>query len=130
MNTIEQILLNKGADVITSLPTATVRAAAGRMDEANVGCLLVEEEARIIGIVTERDLVRRVLAASRDPENTLVSEVMSAPVRTCKPSDDIRRCAKIMAVEHIRHVAIVDDNGEAAGLISLRDILAAMGGGP
>ena len=96
------------------------------MDAADVGCLLVEEAGCILGILTERDVLCRVVAARRDPDDTPLSEIMSAPVRTCEPSDDLRGCAKRMALEHIRHLAVLD-GGEPVGLISLRDVLAALG---
>jgi CBS domain-containing protein len=120
---VEQVLLRKGAGVISALEDTTVAEAARRMDEANVGSLLVEREGAIVGIVTERDFLRRVLAAGREAEQVVVGEVMSSPVRTCKPSDDIQTCARMMAQEHIRHVAVTDENGEPVGLISLRDVL-------
>ncbi len=121
---VEQVLLRKGAGVISALQDISVSEAARRMDEANVGSLLVESEGKIIGIVTERDFLRRILAAGRDPEEVEVAQIMSAPVRTCKPTDDIGECARIMKQEHIRHLAVTDENNEPVGLISLRDVLA------
>lgn len=125
MITVEQILLKKGSDVITALPNTSVFDAARSMAEANVGALIIEQDDKPVGIVTERDLLRRVLAEDRHPKTTLISEVMSAPVKTCHPADDVKACGKIMATTHIRHLAVLDKD-ELVGVISLRDILVAL----
>ena len=122
MTTVEQILFEKGSDVIGAVPTTTAHEAARIMIEANVSCLVVEQRPDVLGIVTERDLVRRVLAAGKDPRQTLLAEVMSSPLRSCVPSDTAADCAKLMAAEHIRHL-IVLDGGQLAGVLTLRDIL-------
>ena len=121
MSTVESILLEKGSDIIGLRDTATVREAVGKMIEANVGCLIVEANDKVIGIFTERDLLRRVVGEGRDPEGTLISEVMTSPVSSCKPSDDIDECFRTLTTGNFRHLLVMD-NGEPVGVISLRDV--------
>lgn len=124
MATVEDILLSKGSGVIAAAPDTTVREAARRMAEADVGSLIIEQAPDILGIFTERDLLRRVVAAGRNPDTTFVRDVMSSPVKSCSPRDDVRGVAARLGRERLRHLAVVDA-GEVVGLLSLRDLLAA-----
>ena len=121
MSTVESILLEKGSDVIGLVDTTTVRIAVGKMIEANVGCLIVEANDRAIGIFTERDLLRRVVGEGKDPDTTLISEVMTSPVSSCKPSDEVGECFKTLSASEFRHLLVLD-NEEPVGVISLRDV--------
>ena len=121
MPTVESILLEKGSDVVAALPGDTVRHAVEKMVEANVGCLLIEENDKAVGIFTERDLLRRVVGAGRDPDATLISEVMSSPIRSCQPAEDVDECFDQLITEKFRHLAVLD-NDEPVGVISLRDV--------
>ena len=123
MATVEEILLEKGSDVVACLPDIPVREAVRKMVEANVGCLVVQDQEQVAGIFTERDLMRRVVDVGRDPNSTLIRDVMSAPVETCTPHDDVRKCAAILRAKWFRHFTVVD-NGEVVGVISLRDLMA------
>ena len=121
MSTVESILLEKGSDVVGVRDNATVRAAVGKMIEANVGCVIIEADEKVIGIFTERDLLRRVVGEGKDPASTLVSEVMTSPVSSCKPSDNIGECFKALSGSQFRHLLVLD-NEEPVGVISLRDV--------
>ncbi len=125
MLTVESILLKKGSDVIAVLASATVRDAVAKMIEANVGCVVVEEDSEVVGIFTERDLLRRVVGGDKDPATTLISEVMSSPVQSCSPADDINHCFDLLNASSFRHLAVLD-NDEAVGVISLRDVALAL----
>jgi CBS domain-containing protein len=122
MARVEQLLVRKGSDVIGAAPSTTVREACRKMLEANVSCLVVEQHPDVLGIFTERDVLRRVVAAGKEPARTHLAEVMSSPVTTCRPDDDTRKCAELMAEGHIRHLVVVDA-GELVGVISMRDLL-------
>lgn len=124
MQTVGHVLHNKRPGVIGATLTTTVREAARKMLEANVACLVVEQYPDILGIVTERDVARRVVAAGKDPAAITLAEVMSSPVATCAPSDSLDHCARLMETRHVRHL-IVMDKGELVGVLSLRDILVA-----
>jgi len=121
MPTAEDILMRKGSDVIACLPDTPVREAVHRMVEANVGCLLVEQDSKIIGIFTERDLLRRVVDECRNPDATAVREVMASPVHFVSPDTDILDCADMLARHQFRHL-MISDQGEPVGVLSLRDI--------
>jgi CBS domain-containing protein len=122
MITVEQILAVKGPDVIVTEPDANVHEVCRLMAEANVGSVIVRAGQEVRGIFTERDLLRRIVAAGKDPAATAVGEVMSSPVRHCRLHDDVSRCAHRLADGHIRHLAVIED-GVLIGLIGLRDIM-------
>jgi CBS domain-containing protein len=124
MVSVEDILLSKGSDLIGASPAITVRQAARMMSEASVGCVVVQEDHRPVGIFTERDLVCRVLADGRDPDTTALSEVMSSPVQSCHPDDDVLNCGERMHSEGLRHLIVLDGD-EPVGMVSIRDLLAA-----
>ena len=121
MHVVESVLLEKGSDVIGVRCDMTVRQAVGKMIDANVGCLVVDDGDEIVGIFTERDLLCRVVGGDKDPCSTVLSEVMSNPVNSCKPSDDIEELFKNLSASETRHLLVVDNN-EPVGVISLRDI--------
>ena len=121
MPTVESVLMQKGSDVVAVCENATVREAVKKMAEANVGCVLVEDSGSALGIFTERDLLRKVVDVGRDPAGTLINEVMSSPVRTCRPGDDIDQCFDLLNASSFRHLVVVDLD-EPVGVISLRDV--------
>ena len=102
----------------------TVVAAAKRMGAAGVGSLVVTKDSRPVGIVTEADLVRRVLGIGRDPALTPVAEVMSAPLTTVGLDTEIQTCRRIMTRKKIRHLPVRGPNRPIA-MISARDVLKA-----
>ena len=125
MTTVEDILMVKGPDVIVAAPTSTVFEAAKLMAEGNVGSVIVRSEGQVLGIFTERDLLRRVIAPGKDPAGVTLSEVMTSPVKSCRLSDDIHTCAQLLKDSRIRHLAVIEC-GALVGLIGLRDINAAL----
>ena len=124
MSTVEEILMIKGPDVIVSSSDTTVRQAVMLISQANVGSIIVKDGDEVKGIFTERDVLQRVVAKGKDPDETLIGDVMSSPVRSCRLDDDVSEVAGLLTSEHIRHLAIIED-GALIGLIGLRDVLAA-----
>ena len=122
MKTVEDILMAKGSEVIVSAPTETVLSAARLMSEAHVGSVVIRQDGRVLGLFTERDLLRRVVAAEKDPAATRLADVMSSPVQTCRLGDDLQDCAGRMSEQKIRHLVVVEQDA-LVGMISLRDIL-------
>lgn len=103
-------------------PDTPVIEAARTMQEAKVGALLVAEGARFIGIVSETDLVRRVLAVGGDVQQVRVSEVMRSPIITIEIDRSAHEASDLMAERGIRHLAVTDD-GKIVGMLSVRDLL-------
>ncbi len=122
MPTIEDILMIKGPDVIVADSGTTVSEAAKIMAHANVGSIIIRDSSEVLGIFTERDLLRRVVACRKDPSSLHLREVMSSPVKSCRLSDDVQDCADMLNKSRIRHLAVVEE-GELVGVIGLRDIL-------
>jgi CBS domain-containing protein len=108
------------AEVIS--PDATTEHAASIMKTLDIGVLPVCDEEGLVGILTDRDLVVRVLAASRDPKAMLVGEAMTASVVYCFEDDDVERAAAIMAGQQIRRLPVLDKNRNLVGLVSVGDI--------
>lgn len=101
----------------------SVAHAARLMARHNVGSLPVRgESGRLCGIVTDRDLVVRCLAAGEDPRHTSVSTVMSPQVTTAKPEDSLAHGAAVMAKRQVRRLPIVDRSGRLCGMLSLSDV--------
>ena len=101
-----------------------VRQAAERMNDSRIGCLMVTDaQGNVVGILTERDILRKVVAAARDPETTSVREVMSERIVSCGLNTSITRAQQLMAQHEIRHLPIME-NGHLLGMISSRDILS------
>lgn len=124
MPTVRDILSRKGSHVFTIGPNATVLDAAVLMNEHKIGCLLVIERGEVAGILTERDLLQRVVAPCRRPDQTLVSEAMTTDVLYCRPHTDLEEVQSIMKNYRLRHVPIVDLQGRLHGLVSIGDLNA------
>ena len=98
--------------------------AAERMHHRAVGALLVlDESRRPIGILTDRDIVERVVSVARDPMATRVEEVMTTPVVTAREHSSIESALELMRQHAIRRLAVVDDDGTLVGFVSLDDVL-------
>jgi CBS domain-containing protein len=103
-------------------PDATVQQAAEMMGELDVGALPVGGPEGVQGVVTDRDLLYRVVAEGRDPTTLRVREVMSAPALFCRAGDDIRVAMDLMAAQNVRRLAVQDASGRVAGWVTLADI--------
>src|SRR2546425_13008165 len=102
MPTVQDILARKGSDVISVKPGETVLNAAELMSERGIGGLVGTEGGRLVGIFTERDILRRVGAPRRDPAATKVAEVMTTPGTARAPDTAVDECAAMMTAEPLR----------------------------
>jgi len=109
-------------NVITVGAEATVREVAKLMNKHEIGCLLVTKKEKPVGIVTERDMLRRVLLKSKDPRKTKVSKIMSKPLMVGEPQTDIRDAVRLMVEGRIKRLPIVE-NGHLLGLVTFTDIV-------
>jgi CBS domain-containing protein len=103
-------------------PNDTVTAAAGLMEAAGVGALVVVEDRTPIGIVTDRDLVRRAMASGMAPD-ARIDAVMSAPVVTISADADLHEAFATFRENAVRRLVVVDGQGEFAGMVSVDDLL-------
>jgi CBS domain-containing protein len=101
----------------------TAYAAAMMMRVLKIGSVFVKEHDHIVGIVTETDLVRKVMSLNRKPENTSVASVMSSPVICIHQDRPIWDVADLMEQSNVRHLAVTDDEEAIIGVISVRDLL-------
>lgn len=123
MHTVRTLLDRKGHAVVSVGPQATVLEAAHIMADNGLGAVLVVEGAETLGIFTERDVLRRIVALGVDPASTLVAAVMTTELVTCLPDTTLDECGAIMTSRRIRHLPVVDAQG-VHGLISSGDVLA------
>lgn len=109
-------------NVVTIDANKNVMEAALLMSERNVGCLLVEEEGKVKGIITERDIVRRVVALAVDPTKVKVKDVMSTPLVVIGPEANVEDAAKAMVIYRVRRLPVVKE-GRLLGLVSATDLV-------
>ena len=108
--------------VITTRKDSTVEEAVKLMNEREIGCLIVTENNRPIGILTERDLLKRILVKSKDLKGMKVQDVMSMPLISVEPNVQIGDASRLMFQKNIKKMPIVK-KGELVGLVTLTDIL-------
>lgn len=122
METVADILAYKGTEVHSVTPDTTVLSAVDEMCEKHVGALLVCNAGIPLGIFSERDLMKRVILARRDPLSTRVSDVMTTDVVCVPPSTSAREAMAIMTDRRCRHLPVVV-NGKIAGMLSIGDLV-------
>ncbi|PYS43604.1 MAG: CBS domain-containing protein [Acidobacteria bacterium] len=110
---------------VCCLPSDTVSQAARIMRREDVGPVPVvndDQHKQLIGIVTDRDLALKVVAESRDPNHTMVSDVMTSTIIACRETDDAATAIKAMEEHQIRRIPVVDAEGKIVGIISQADV--------
>ena len=125
MNTrIRDILRRKGEDVYSVGPLATVIDAVNTMNDHHVGSVLVCEGGYPVGVFSERDVLVRVVAAQRDPRQTLVRDVMTTRLYTASPDDTLLEVMRLMTDRRCRHVPVMEAE-LLVGLVSIGDLTKA-----
>ena len=124
MATVLDLLRRKGQTVHTVSPADHVVEAAALMNQHGVGGLVVvDRDGRVMGMFTERDILRRVVAQGRNPDTTAVGEVMTTEVLACAPETTLEECASVMTSKRIRHLPVRDGRG-LVGIVTIGDLLA------
>ena len=118
---ISAILDRKGSHVYSVPPTVTISDAVAEMNRNRVGAIMVMDGDRLVGIFTERDVLRRVVGAAIDPKTTLVTDVMTAGVITISRDTTIESTMMIFTEKRCRHLPVVED-GRVYGTISIGDV--------
>lgn len=122
MSNVGDVLDTKGPEVVAVDPHATVFEAIVRMVRAKIGALVVVDGEQLVGIITERDYLRKVAVEGRTSRTTLVHEIMSCPVVCAHRSDALDHCLSLMTERRIRHLPIVEGT-RMVGVISIGDLV-------
>jgi len=123
MTAVAQILKSKPDQTIYSIgPEASVFDAVKLMAEKNIAAVLVLEDEKIIGIVTERDYARKIVLVARSSKETRVREVMSSHVIYVRPSQSSEECMALMTENRLRHLPVIE-GGKLIGLVSIGDLV-------
>jgi len=109
-------------DVVSVSERAKVREAAELMDRHEIGCLVVVRKGKPVGIVTETDMVKRVILESGDPEKIKVGEIMSKPLVVGSPQMDVDEASKLMRKRKIKKLPVVE-KGRLVGLVTTTDLV-------
>ena len=122
MATVNDVLKKKGSEVLSIGPKASVLDAALLMNEHRIGALVVLVGGTVNGIITERDVLRRVVAKRLDPAKVQVQDVMTSDVYFCQCQTSFEDARSIFKNQRIRHLPVVDQQGKLHGVISIGDI--------
>lgn len=108
---------------LTVGPDDTVRKAARAMNDRNVGAAAVVNGDQVLGVVTERDVMRKVVASGRNADDTSVRAIMSSPALSVGLKTSVEDAAAMMREHHIRHLVVLDAQGKLVGMLALRYLL-------
>jgi CBS domain-containing protein len=125
MYTVRQILKNKGQQVWSISPAASVYEALQLMAAKDIGALAVVKEERLVGIFSERDYARKVILHGKTSRETRVDEIMTGRVVVVGPERTTEECMALMTEKHIRHLPVVEGE-RLIGLISIGDVVKAV----
>ena len=125
MKLVKHLLDNKGRHVISVAPDSSVLDAIKVMADKAIGSLVVMQDDKLLGIMSERDYARKVIIKGRSSESTRVSEIMTADVITTSSSQTVNECMNLMTEKKIRHLPVVEDN-KVIGMISIGDLVEAI----
>jgi CBS domain-containing protein len=125
MNTVAQILQGKpDRAVYTAAPDASAHEGAQLMSERNIGALVVVQDGRVVGLVGEREYMRRLVLTARSSAQTRLGDIMSKPVLYVRPDQTSDECMALMTRHRLRHLPVIDD-GNLVGLVSIGDLVKA-----
>jgi len=122
MKTVAQLLKSKPAGVVSISPDARVIDAVRLLAEKRIGALLVLEKERLVGIISERDLARKVAFAGKTPESMQVSEIMTREVLFVVPEQTNEECMALMTDKRVRHLPVIQ-NQQVVGMLSIGDLV-------
>src|SRR5262245_66380076 len=125
MPSISQVLASKGSHVWSVSPDATVFAGLTLMAEKNIGALLIVEDDRPVGIMSERDYARKIILEGRSSRDTKVRSIMTTRLVRAQPSDSVEDAMALMTQERIRHLPIMEGD-TVLGLVSIGDLVKVM----
>lgn len=122
MSTVERLLKQKSYAVYSVAPNTTVFEALSLMAEKEIGAVVVLENNKLVGLLSERDYARKIILKGKSSKETFVEEIMSCNLMTVELKTSIEKCMEIMTVNRIRHLPVVEQ-GKLVGLISIGDVV-------
>lgn len=125
METVRQLLEQKGHNVWTIGPDASVYDAVALMAEKEIGSLAVMQDGKLVGLITERDYARKVILKGRVSKETPVHGIMTTRVIYARPDQTVEECMAVITDQRVRHLPVME-NGHLIGLISIGDLVKAI----
>jgi len=122
---VKELLSIKGIECFSIMSGQTLMDAAKQMAECNIGALLVMDKGKLVGIVTERDIVKSTANEAKSCRDTVIRDVMTSNLLISKPGDDLEYVMTVMTQNKIRHLPIMDEHG-LVGLLSMRDVVKVL----
>lgn len=119
---ISELIQSKGSNVWTVTPETMVFDAIQMMSDKNIGALVVTEDGRMVGVMSERDYTRKVVLKGKSSKSTPVREILSAKVESVTPETTVQECLKLMTSSRIRHLPVLR-NDELLGIVSIGDLV-------
>jgi CBS domain-containing protein len=123
MNSVKHILARKGSNVIAVPADTTVLNVLKLMAEKNIGSVVVTENDKYIGLVTERDYARKIILMGKHSDDTTVGEIMSTNLPRITPNSSIETCMFVMSDNNIRYLPVFDDQDQLCGIVSINDVV-------
>jgi len=125
MPTVSKVLEKKGSDILSVSPDTLVFRAIEKMAERSAGTALVMEGDQLVGVISERDFIRKVYLKNRCKEEVAVKEIMSTGLTTVSPDEKLDNCLATMTSKRIRHLPVMEDE-KVVGIVSIGDIVKYM----
>lgn len=122
---VSDILQSKGNNVFSVTENISVFDALKIMGEKNIGALVVMDNDKLQGIISERDYARKIILKGKASQDTQVKDIMTEKVISVLPEDSIEKCMELMSGKHIRHLPVID-NDKVVGIISITDVVTAI----
>ena len=125
MTTVAQVIHDKiGREIYTISPSATVLEAITLMANKGIGAVVVTEDQKLVGILSERDYTRKIALMQRTSDHTIVAEIMTSKVISVTPSHTVEQCLELMTDGHLRHLPVLEE-GVLVGFVSIGDLVKA-----
>ena len=125
MTTVKHVLDQKGHHVHFIHPDASVFDALKMMAENNIGSLVVLEDGKLVGVITERHYAREIVLKGRTSPGTLVRDIMSTKVIYARPDQSVEECMAVMTAKAVRHLPVLED-GRLIGIVSIGDMVKSV----
>lgn len=123
LDRVSMLLLEKNNQIFSVRSDATVYSAIEAMAEKSIGALLVIDDEKLVGVISERDYARKIILKGRSSTGTFVREIMSSQPKTIREDATVDDAMRIMTESRIRHLPVLDSDGHVAGVISSGDVV-------